>query len=180
MIICSSSERDEALPLAGQLRPTPIVVSGAGLREVCAVLERCELFLGNDSGVAHLAAAMNCRVVVISRHPRDGDPNHFNSPLRFAPCSAYVRVLQPAKGLDDCHEGCGVAAPHCITSVSVDRVVAAARAMLNEERTAGRRRSQAWPDEVAQQLLLHSHSAEAIRRAMENLQPEATSPLTPV
>jgi len=52
--------------------------------------------------------------------------------------------------------------------------------MLNEERTAGRRRSQPWPDPAAQQLLLHSHSAEAIRRAMENLQPEATSPLTPV
>ena len=47
------------------------------------MLERCDLFIGNDSGTAHLAAAMDCKTIVISRHPRDGDPNHSNSPVRF-------------------------------------------------------------------------------------------------
>jgi ADP-heptose:LPS heptosyltransferase len=107
-----------------------ILLCGAPLREVCAVLERCDLFIGNDSGAAHLAAATDCKTIVISRHPRNGNPNHANSPQRFGPHCSEARVLQPAGGLDACADDCRVAEPHCITAVSVDDVVAAARAML--------------------------------------------------
>ena len=180
VIVCSASELGEALKLAGQLRSRPIILSGARLRDVCAVLERCELFIGNDSGAAHLAAAMDCKVIVISRHPLDGDPNHFNSPVRFAPQCAHIKVLQPPTGLDECREGCCVAAPHCITSVSVDRVVAAARAMLSEKRTSISMPSQPWPEHAAHRRLLYSHSAEAIRRTIETVRPDAAQPLAPV
>ncbi len=107
-----------------------IILAGAPLREACAVLERCDLFIGNDSGSAHLAAAMDCKTIVISRHPRDGDPDHSNSPLRFGPYCREARVLQPATGLDACTSSCRVTEPHCITAISVDDVVSAARAML--------------------------------------------------
>jgi len=99
------------------------------------VLERCDLFIGNDSGAAHLAAAMDCRTIVISRHPRNGDPNHGNSPLRFAPYGREVRVLQPPAGLDACTDCCRVPEPHCITAVSVDDVFAAAWGMLGSGAT---------------------------------------------
>ena len=179
VIVCSGPELGDALKLADRLPVRPIILSGAGLREVCAVLERCELFLGNDSGAAHLAAAMDCKVIVISRHPLDGDPNHCNSPVRFAPQCAQLKVLQPPTGLDECHEGCRVAAAHCITGVSVDRAVAAARTMLSEERTSIRMPSQPWPDHAAHQRLLYSHSAEAIRRAVETVRSDAAQPLAP-
>ena len=178
VIVCSESEFGEALKLANLLERAPIILSGARLREVCAVLERCELFIGNDSGCAHLAAAMDCKVIVISRHPRDGDPNHFNSPMRFAPQCAHVRVLQPGHGLNDCREACRSLEPHCITKVSVDAVVAAARAMLNEPRSTISRPTQPWPDQAARSLL-HSHSAEAIRRAVEAVHPGTAQPLAP-
>ena len=122
----------EATQLADSVPGDTIIVSGAPLREVCAVLERCDLFIGNDSGCAHLAAAMDCKTIVISRHPRNGDPNHFNSPVRFAPHGSCVRVLQPATGLDGCQAACRSLEPHCITTVSVDDVVACARQMLQE------------------------------------------------
>ena len=63
------------------------------LREVCAVLECCDIFIGNDSGCAHLAAAVGCSTIVVSRHPSDGDPNHYNSPVRFAPYANNARVF---------------------------------------------------------------------------------------
>ncbi len=179
LIVCSSPELGKALQLASLLPRPPIILSGAGLREVCAVLERCELFLGNDSGAAHLAAAMDCKVIAISRHPLDGDPNHCNSPVRFAPQCAQLRVLQPPTGLEDCREGCSVFGPHCITSISVDRVVAAARTLLNEQPTSIRMRSQPWPDPAAHQLLLHSHSPQGIRRAVETVRPDIAQPLAP-
>lgn len=178
-IVCSAPELGEALKLADRLPFQPLLPSGAGLREVCAVLERCELFIGNDSGTAHLAAAMDCKVIVVSRHPLDGDPNHFNSPVRFAPQCALVKVLQPPSGLDECREGCCVAAPHCITGVSADKVVAAARAMLSQKRASFTLPSQPWPERAARQRLLYSHSAEAIRRAVETVCPDAAQPLAP-
>jgi ADP-heptose:LPS heptosyltransferase len=130
VIVCASAEREQGMQLEKLLNCESILLCGAPLREVCAVLERCDLFVGNDSGAAHLAAAMDCKTIVVSRHPRDGNPNHANSPLRFGPHCSEARVLQPASGLDACADGCRVAEPHCITAVSVDDVVAAARVML--------------------------------------------------
>ena len=140
VIVCSAEERPMAMHLASLLHTPPIVFSGAPLRQVCAVLEHCHLFLGNDSGAAHLAAAVDCKTVVISRHPRHGNPNHSNSPLRFGPYCKTTRVLQPAAGLDACTEACQIRGPHCILAVSVDEVVAAARALLTNKPAVAERR----------------------------------------
>lgn len=134
VIVCSASESGDARKLAELLSRLPVVVADAPLRDVCAVLERCSLFIGNDSGCAHLAAAMGCRTIVISRHPRSGNPNHYNSPVRFAPQGREVRVLQPEEGLDGCRTGCVSPEPHCIRQVSVEDVVVAACRMLGESR----------------------------------------------
>ncbi len=136
VLVCSEDERPQAAHLAHCLDADSIVLCGAPLREVCAVLERCHLFIGNDSGSAHLAAAMDCKTIVISRHPQDGDPNHPNSPLRFAPYCREHRVLQPISGLDPCSTACRSHQPHCITAIAVEEVVAAAEQMLGPGDTA--------------------------------------------
>ncbi len=130
VIVCSADEREPAAKLANQLPVPPIVLSGHPLRQTCAVLERCDLFLGNDSGPAHLAAAMDCKTLVIARHPRSGDLNHANSPIRFGPHCRDKRILQPARGLGTCEDGCNLEQPHCILAVTVDEAVAAALDML--------------------------------------------------
>lgn len=130
VILCSASEREQATNLAQRLDTPPIVISGPELRKTCAILERCDLFIGNDSGPAHLAAAMNCKTIVISRHPLSGDPNHANSPLRFGPRVHDSRVLQPAQGRDGCTKACVRSGPHCISTVTVEQVLAAALEML--------------------------------------------------
>ena len=165
IIICSSVELGEALKLGELLRIEPVIVSGAMLREACAVLERCDLLIGNDSGCAHLAAAVGCSAVIISRHPRNGDPNHFNSPVRFAPCGLQVQVLQPGKGRDACEDACVVPGPHCILEVCVEDVTAAALRMLEAQGTrvaAGNVQMTPLPSR-----LLHVHSAHALERAVE-------------
>jgi ADP-heptose:LPS heptosyltransferase len=175
VIVCSSAELGEALKLADLLHSAPVIVSGAALREVCAVLERCELFIGNDSGSAHLAAAAECSTIVISRHPRNGDPNHFNSPVRFAPYASGVRVLQPAAGRDQCRDACVVLERHCILDVTVDDVTAAAVHMLDSQDSSVARRL--TPREVlVPSLLFQVHSVEAVRRAVEALCPGTNRP----
>jgi heptosyltransferase-2 len=179
VIVCSAAERGDAVQLANALPGDVIIVSGAPIREVGAVLQRCDLFIGNDSGCAHLAAAVNCKAIVISRHPRDGDANHFNSPLRFAPHGSCVRVLQPATGRDGCKAACSRMGPHCITSVAVDPVVAAARKMLRELRPTNLPLpTRPWPDKVLRHLM-HSHSVDAVQRAVEALRSNQDQPPAP-
>ena len=130
VIVCSTEEDAEASALSVKLSVPPYILSGVPLRSVCAVLERCDLFLGNDSGTAHLAAAMNCPTVVVSRHPVDGDPAHANSPARFAPRCSRFRVTQPPTGLDKCVASCRSDWPHCILRVTTEHVVGAAIELL--------------------------------------------------
>lgn len=168
VLVCSSVELGMALELRDLLKRPAIIVSGAGLREVCGVLERSHLFIGNDSGCAHLAAAMNCGTLVVSRHPRNGEHNHFNSPIRFAPYGARVRILQPASGRDDCAGACGVEGPHCIIGVTVEEVAVAAFEMLTSETFLAPAPVKPWMTRA--QRLLGVHSAERVKRAVEMLQ----------
>jgi len=125
VIACGREEEADASELAGMLPVQPYILSGVPLRAVCAVLERCDLFVGNDSGTAHLAAAMDCPTIVVSKHPRGGDPDHANSPVRFAPRGSRYRVVQPESGADGCRVACRATEPHCIKLVTVEMVLAA-------------------------------------------------------
>ena len=174
LILCASAEGDEAAQLAALLQRPPMVLAGAPLRDVAAVLERCDLFLGNDSGCAHLAAAMGCKTIVISRHPKDGDPNHYNSPVRFAPQGVHVRVLQPDRGKGGCTQACTAPEPHCITQVSAGDVVLAAEQMLALK--APRNNPHAGLKAPSRELL-QAHSTEAIRRVMLALNKEGEPPV---
>jgi ADP-heptose:LPS heptosyltransferase len=169
ILLCSAAEHEDARALASLLGRNHTIVSGGQLREVGAVLERCDLFLGNDSGCAHLAAATNCPAIVISRHPGDGDPNHFNSPVRFAPHGSRVKVLQPVTGLAPCTTACRSLKPHCITTVSVDAVVAASLQMLRETQLQSPPTLPSLSSEYAARHLLDVHSPAAVRRAVEAL-----------
>jgi ADP-heptose:LPS heptosyltransferase len=131
VITCAPSEHEQATHLARALSTGSSISDSAAIRETCALLQRCDLFIGNDTGAAHLAAAMKCPTIVISRHPMHGDPEHPNSPARFVPWGVPACVLQPEHGLGDCNASCReISRPHCILEVSVPEVVSAAEALL--------------------------------------------------
>jgi heptosyltransferase-2 len=113
------------------LGPTATGLAGrTTLRETAAVLERCRLYVGNDSGPLHLAAAGGVPCVEISCHPATGRPDHENSPDRFGPWGVPHVVLRAASPRAPCDGYCGAQAPHCILEVDVDAVVAAADSLL--------------------------------------------------
>lgn len=103
------------------------LVGKATLRETVAILKRCHLFIGTDSGPAHLAAAVGTPCVVISPHPEGGSESHVNSPARFRPWGVPHSVLRPAAPLAGCEMWCKSEVPHCITTVSVEQVQEAVR-----------------------------------------------------
>ena len=102
------------------------------LRQSAAVLKRCSLFCGNDTGPMHLAAAEGIPVVEVSCHSQGGDVLHMNSPLRFGPWGVPRRIVRPKDPADGCTTGCRAPEPHCILKVQVDSVIAATSSLIDE------------------------------------------------
>lgn len=94
----------------------------ATLRQAAAVLKRCEMFIGNDAGPMHMAAAVDVPVIEISCQHRGGSPLEANSPVRFGPWGVENVVLQPEKAAGNCGETCEAEMAHCILGVDAERV----------------------------------------------------------
>jgi ADP-heptose:LPS heptosyltransferase len=63
----------------------PVLIKGLSLIGLASVIEGCRLFIGNDSGITHLAAALGVPTVAIFG-PTD--------PKRWAPRGKHVAVVR--------------------------------------------------------------------------------------
>lgn len=103
-----------------------IVVCGLSLPEVTALAARSHLFVGNDSGIAHIAAAVGTPSVVVF-----GSSNiaHWR-PWSSAPAEVVFEEMpcQPCHGYF-CEK---FPEPECILRVPVDRVTSAIERVLSD------------------------------------------------
>ena len=66
VLVGGGEERELVQQIARDLDPQPINLVGlTTVKQLAAVLHRCQLFIGNDSGVMHLATAVGTPVVAI-------------------------------------------------------------------------------------------------------------------
>jgi ADP-heptose:LPS heptosyltransferase len=95
------------------------------LAELAALVEQCDLFLGADSGPAHLAAAVGARVAVLF--------SGTNDPRQWQPCGERVRLVRQAVACQPCHrQACRWANHPCMRGLRPDRVMAAIEPWLAE------------------------------------------------
>jgi len=134
LIIGGSSDRDLGQILKQHLGDSVINMAGlTTLRQAAALLKHCRLFVGNDAGPIHMAAAVGTPVVELSCHPATGSPYSTNSPNRFGPWSVKNIVLQPDKPTPPCQEMCVIdSQPHCILGITVEQVKRSIEAMIEE------------------------------------------------
>lgn len=112
-------ERETRLPVTS--------FTDLSLQEVTALAARSSLFVGNDSGIAHIAAAVGAPSVVIFG---SSNTTHWR-PWAHAPAALVREELQcqPCPGYT-CAE---FAQPECIRRVPVERVTAAIEAVMSDE-----------------------------------------------
>ncbi len=97
------------------------LVNQTTLREIAAIIDACDIYLGGDTGLMHIAAALKKKGVVISCHPIGADEDHANSPKRFGPWKSPMQIVRP-RALPGCEHGCNREDAHCIREVSVEDV----------------------------------------------------------
>ncbi len=109
--------------------PDPVLLQDMPLPLLAAVLCRCRLYVGNDSGVTHLAAALGVPAVAIFG-PTD--------PRVWAPRGPAVRVVHSAQPCAPCttlqRQACSCRA--CLEAVSVQTVLDAAGGLYFFARTS--------------------------------------------
>jgi ADP-heptose:LPS heptosyltransferase len=100
--------------------------SDLGVDDLFALIEGCRLFIGNDSGPTHAAAALGMPLVVVwgssdfrAWHPRETEYEAIRLDLPCMPCPGYT---------------CAVfGEPKCINDISVERVLSACERLLGAE-----------------------------------------------
>lgn len=104
-----------------------LLLANRPLAQVARVLSRCRLYIGNDSGLTHLAAAVTGPDVLALFGPTD--------PGVWAPLGPQVHALVAPCAQSPCAEGRTIpcSEPHCMEALSPETVLAAAAALLSAQ-----------------------------------------------
>lgn len=104
-------------------------------RQTAVILGLCDMYIGNDTGALHVAAAMKCPCLAVFPFPADFPaPSKVDGLRLFRPYKVPAVVVQPAHALDQCARpknepyipfGCRVLdSPHCIAQISPEIIFA--------------------------------------------------------
>lgn len=100
------------------------------LAESAAVTDRCDAFIGCDSGLMHIAASVATPSVIVSCHSVRSSPSSVNAPERFGPWQPVHRLIRPPEPLPGCEYECASPEPHCIETVEPSEVADALDDMI--------------------------------------------------
>ena len=122
VLTCGPGEESSVAAVARDMR-SPQILLGLSIPELAELIRAAKLYVGNDSGPMHLAAAVGTPIVALwgssdSRRWQPWAAEHLTvqNPFECNPCPGYRCLVAPT--------------PLCIESVTVDQAVAAARQLL--------------------------------------------------
>ena len=122
MLFGTPAEKAVSSAIAGAMKRLPIDLTGTtSIADLPALLSQCQLFLGNDSGAMHVAAAVGLPVVAIFG-PTD--------PYGTAPVTPRCAIVQEKPYCSPCFLRRCPTDHRCMMKVTADAVEAAARSWL--------------------------------------------------
>jgi predicted lipopolysaccharide heptosyltransferase III len=130
IVITTSNEAHLANELKRNASAPVVAFDDLSLPEITALLARARLFVGNDSGIAHMAAAVETPAVVIFGSSNVAHWRPWTSGVDGAAAEVVYEEMecQPCHGYF-CEK---FDEPECIKRVPVERVMAAAERVLRE------------------------------------------------
>jgi ADP-heptose:LPS heptosyltransferase len=129
--VATKNETSVLSSLAEASRVPIIKLDDLSLPEITALASRAKLFVGNDSGIAHIAAAVGTPTVVVFG---SSNRNHWR-PWTDAPNEIVFEefACQPCAGYECAEFG----EPNCLLSVRPEKVIASVERVLAEAQKNG-------------------------------------------
>ena len=129
VLIGSEEDRREGDEIASAAGASDVVnlAGKTSLREAAGVLSRSRLFVGNDSGPAHLAAAVGAPVVVLSGADDPGETSP-QSPRKRLVYLDHLDCISCVKNVCPLKEGQHM---QCMRNITVDMVLSSAADLLD-------------------------------------------------
>jgi ADP-heptose:LPS heptosyltransferase len=132
VVITAGPGEDQLIDSIARLsKKNPVIFPPLSINRFSALTSLCQLYIGNDTGTTHIAAALNKPIVVIFGssdskvwYPWGTDYRLISSDLPCVPCPGY-RCLH-------------YDSPRCIESISVDQVLSSTREILQSKSTRNR------------------------------------------
>jgi heptosyltransferase-2 len=120
LIIEGPAEPGLARQIAQALPDTEMItIESVPLDLLAGVMEKCKVFVGSDSGLAHLAAALEVPTIVLFGP---------TLPQHWAPLGRKVSVLRDTRGCEACISGRG---DHgCLSNLAVEQVIRSIHCMI--------------------------------------------------
>ena len=125
LLFAGPNERKLQKRVAEMMVVPPILVQTENLRHLAALISTCDVYIGNDTGPMHIAAAVGTPIVALF-----GSTNH----IRSGPYGDKHTVLQSGinLGCNPCHPGrnpggCGAGSCEVIAGITVEQVLAAVK-----------------------------------------------------
>ncbi len=143
VVLGAASEREDAAYLAAHLPSDRLLnlTEQTTLRESAAVATETVLYLGNDTGLMHMAAAAGKPIIMPHIEALDRVmkcPGLYSAFARFSPWRTPSIILRPEHALGECgrhlyYGGCREKkVAHCITQIEPAAIVQAFDAMLRK------------------------------------------------
>lgn len=134
VIVGGKTEIDDANFIEENLPQGKVLnlVNKTTLRETEAVINQTDFYIGNDTGVMHMAAACKIPCLVLYREAQDKEdylPGVFSEFQRFPPYQTNSVILRPDHQLEDCAEKgiiygwCHSKEAHCITQIKPQEII---------------------------------------------------------
>ncbi|MBV9864318.1 MAG: putative lipopolysaccharide heptosyltransferase III [Abitibacteriaceae bacterium] len=120
------AEVERVKRIAGAMTHTSASVAGqANLKQLAAIIEQADLFIGIDSGPMHIASAVGTPTVALFAF---ADPNEWNPPG-----ATHIAIHKPLPDHPcDPPQCCEVGKSLCMANIYVNDVLAAAERLLNK------------------------------------------------
>jgi len=139
LLFAGPHERDLQNKVAESVDVPLIPIETEHLRHLAALIAMCDVYIGNDTGPMHIAAAVGTPVVALF-----GSTNH----IRSGPYGGKHTVVQSGVdlGCNPCHPGrhpggCGAGSCEVIAGITVEQVLAAVDRYISSTSVPNSRKS---------------------------------------
>jgi heptosyltransferase-2 len=134
LVIAGPKDIALAQKVTADMRHPAVNLAGkTSVAQLASVLERCQLFISNDSGPVHIASAVGTPVISIFGRNQRG-----LSPLRWGPVGEKDRILHKEVGCIECLAHNCVKEFACLRAISVADVLSAADSILRDTQQINR------------------------------------------